>query len=150
MGNPFEPTGTTMTVTPTGGAGFVLNYVSLTPPAWDGGDPIDITLLANTLYKTKMAPTLKDIGSVSFSAEYDPGKVLNAPINQNGLIVITIPHWGTLSFYGYIKSLTPEELQVGNRATCSGELVVTNTIITGTGSARTVTESGPSWASASA
>lgn len=149
MGNPFEPSGTTMTVTPTNGEEFTLNYVTVTPPAWDGGEAIDITLLANTEFHTKMAPKLKDIGTVSFTAEYQPDKVVAAPINQNGIIVITIPNWGTLSFYGYIRSLTPDELQVGERASCSGEIIVTNTVISGSGSGRTVTESGPSWASGS-
>lgn len=142
----FEPAGSSMTITPVGGSSFTLNWITITPPAWDGGDPIDITNLSNVSYKTKMAPILIEIGSLSFSAELDPSKVASAPINREAVIVITIPNWGTWTLRGYLRSIKPDELKIGERATCSGEIEITNTSISGTGSARTVTEVGPSWA----
>lgn len=143
--NAFEPTGTTLSFTPTGGSAFTLHYVTVTPPAWEGEDAIDITNLSNASYKTKMPKTLIDIGDCSFTAEYEPNKVSTAPINSAGVITITIPNWGTWTLQGYLKSIKPDELKVGERAMCSGEFVVTNTVVSGTGSARTVTETGPSW-----
>lgn len=143
--NAFEPSGTTMTIT-TGNTTWSVFGVGITPPAWDGGDAIDITTLGNTEFRTKMAQTLKDIGECSFSCHYDPSVFASAPINQNGTITITIPNWGALTFYGYLRSLTPQELVVGDAAKMDGTIVVTNTSISGTGSSRTITEIGPTWA----
>ena len=36
--NAFEPSNTTMSITPTAGNAWTVNAVSITPPAWDGGD----------------------------------------------------------------------------------------------------------------
>lgn len=146
--NAFEPSGSSMTITPTGGSAFTLNWITLTPPGYEGGDPIEISNLSNVRYKTKMAPVLIDIGDVSFSAEYNPTKLATAPINQEGVIVITIPGWGSWTLRGYLKSIKADELKIGERATCTGEVTITNTGISGSGSARTVTEIGPSFASA--
>lgn len=123
---PFEPTNTTLTFAP-GGVTFALAYVTITPPAWDGGDPIDTVVLNTTLFKTKMAPTLIDVGNMSFTAEYNGATCANAPINQNGLIKVTIPGEGEWQVYGYLKSISPDEMKVGERAMCSGEFVITNT-----------------------
>ena len=46
--NAFEPSGTTMTITPEAGGSWTIYGVEITPPAWDGGDAIDITTLGNT------------------------------------------------------------------------------------------------------
>jgi hypothetical protein len=137
-----------MTVTPNGGSAFTLNWITLTPPGWDGGDPIDITNLSNVKYKTKMAPILIEIGDMSFSAELNPATIGSAPINQEGVIVITIPSWGTWTLHGHLKSIKSDELKMGERATCTGEICITNTGISGSGASRVVTEIGPSWASA--
>lgn len=144
--NAFEPAGSSMTITPAGGSAFTLNWITITPPAWDGGDPIDITNLSNVSFKTKMAPTLIEIGTLSFSAELNISKLASAPINKAATIVITIPNWGTWTLYGHLRSIKADELKIGERATCTGEVEITNTQISGTGSARTVTEMGPTWA----
>jgi hypothetical protein len=144
----FEPAGSSMTITPVGGSAYTLNWITITPPGWDGGDPIDITNLSNVRFKTKMAPTLIEIGAMSFTAELDLSTINSAPINQEAVIVLTIPGWGTWTLHGYLRSIKPDELKIGDRATCSGELEITNTAISGSGSSRTVTEVGPSWASA--
>ena len=123
---PFEPTNTTITFAP-GGVPFVLAFVTITPPAWDGGDPIDTVILNTNKFKTKMAPTLIDIGNMSFTAEYNGATCANAPINRNGLIKVTIPGEGEWQVYGYLKSITPDEMKAGDRAMCSGEFVITNT-----------------------
>ncbi len=138
---PFEPTGTTVVITPTGGSAFTMEYITITPPGWDGGEAIDTTTLGNVKYRTKMAPTLIDIGAMSFTAEMDPAKIHDAPINLPGVIVITIPDIGTWTLQGYLKSITGDQMQVGERATCSGEIVITNTGSDG------ATETGPSWSS---
>ncbi len=142
--NAFEPSGTTLSITADGSTWNIFG-IEITPPAWDGGDAIDITTLGNTEFKTKMAQTLKDIGECSFSSHYDPSIFASAPINKNGRVTINIPHWGTLSFYGYLKSLEPQALTVGDAAKMNGTIIVTNTLISGVGANRTITESGPSW-----
>jgi len=144
--NAFEPAGTTMTITPTTGTAWTVYGVEITPPAWDGGDPIDITTLGNTAYKTKMAQTLKEIGEVAFSCPYDPYVFATAPINVPSTVVVTIPNWGALTVKGHLRSLTPSALVIGDAAKMEGSIVVTNTTITGTGSSRVITEVGPSWA----
>ena len=143
--NAFEPSGTTMTITPEDGDSWEIYGVEITPPAWDGGDAIDITTLGNTEFRTKMAQTLKDIGECSFSCHYDPSVFATAPINKNGSIAITIPDWGTLTFMGYLRSLAPNALTVGDAAKMEGSIVVTNTDISGTGAGSVITEVGPSW-----
>lgn len=144
--NAFEPAGTTMTITPDDGNEWAVYGIEITPPAWDGGDPIDITTLSNTTVKTKMAQTLKDIGEMSFSCHYDPSIFAAAPINVHSTIEVTIPDWGTLTVHGYLRSLTPQALTVGDAAKMDGAIAVTNTVISGTGSSRTITETPPSWA----
>lgn len=124
---PFEPQGTTMTITPTGKSAFVLNWVELTPPNRDGGDPISTVTLGTQKHKTKMAPKLIDVGNVSFNAEWQPNLDDTAPINENGKIVITIPGEGQFEYRGYLKNINPDALKTGERAMTSGELVITNT-----------------------
>lgn len=124
---PFEPQGTTMTITPTGQPAFVLNWVEITPPNRDGGDPIGTVTLGTVKHKTKMAPKLIDVGNVSFNAEWQPGLDDTAPLNKNGVIVITIPGEGQFTYRGYLKNINPDALKTGERAMTSGELVVTNT-----------------------
>ena len=143
--NAFEPSGTILTITPESGTPWTVYGTEITPPAWDGGDAIDITTLGNTEFRTKMAQTLKDVGECSFTVHYDPSVFAAAPINKNGTVVITIPNWGSLTFKGYLRSLTPQALVVGDAARMDGTIVVTNTTISGVGASRVITETAPTW-----
>lgn len=132
----IEPVGTTLTV---GSVTFC--YVSIAGLGLDGGDAIDDTCLSNTTYKTKIAQTLIDVPNVSFTADYDPENFasIRDEINVNQALVLSFPSpLGDLTFYGYLKSLTPNESGVGDRWTATGEIVVTNN--------NAGTETGPSYA----
>ncbi len=128
---PFEPTGTTLTFTPDSGSTFEFNYIEITPPSVDGGEPIDTTLLSTTDYKTKMAPKLKDMSNIPFKAEYQPKLQLEVPYGVGGELSIVIPEEGTFKVRAYLKGLQPDPLRVNERATMSGEFVVTNTAADG-------------------
>lgn len=125
--NPFEPTGVTLTFTLDTNETFEFYYIDLTPPSIEGGDPINTTLLSTTNFHTKMPPELKDIDNIQFTAEYQPDVVLTAPYNRPGDIEIYFPGQGTMFFRGYLKNFKADALKPGERATGSGEFVVTNT-----------------------
>lgn len=129
--NPFEPTGTTLSFSPDAGEEFVFNYIEITPPSVDGGDPIDTSLLSTTEFRTKMAPQLKDMSNIQFTAEYQPQLVLDVPYGVGGTLTIMIPGEGSLTVRAYLKNLQPQSLRVNERATMSGEFVVTNTAADG-------------------
>lgn len=139
---PFEPTGTSIEFTPDGGIMWRLNYVDVTPPALDGGEPVDTVVLSTNRWRTKISPNLIDLGNISFTAEYQPEAVMTAPLNDEGVIRIIIPGEGVLTVRGYLRAITPDSMRVGERATCSGEFVITNTGADG------FTEIPPSWTDA--
>ena len=125
--NPFEPKGTRVVHRSAVPADFELSNVSITPPSSSIGDAIDTTTLANSTHKTKMAPNLIESGELSFTAEYDPELVANAPYGVWGTIYIYIPDQGLGTFKGHLENIEPNELTVGERAMCSGKYVITNT-----------------------
>lgn len=137
---PFEPVGTTMTI-----GSFALNWITITPPAVNGGDPIDTVTLGNTAWKTKIPQTLKDCDAMQFTAEMEHGANFMtgamAVLNKVETITITVSGGVSWTFKGFLRSINPDEFQVGERATCSGEVVVTNSTWTSAGTVDT--ESAP-------
>jgi len=107
---------------------MVMCNVSLGSLGFDGGDPIDNTCLTNTDFITKQPQALIEIPDFSFTCDYHPNHMaaVQTEINLNQSITLTFPALGFYTFWGYLKSYTPNEASRGEawRASCS--VVVTN------------------------
>lgn len=83
---------------------------TVTPPAVDGGDPIDITTMFNTEWRTAAPRTLKSLMPFDVVAAYDPrfyNEAINTLINEEGSITVHHPDGSKEDFYGYLRSFTP-------------------------------------------
>ncbi len=129
----IEGTGTTLTITPTGGSGFTLDWTEITIAPLQGGDKIDTSSLGNTRYMTGMAKTLIETGDISFTGELSAAAYSSAitALNKLGTATIVVGNsGGTFVFKGYLKDMTPGAITVGDKITMSGSFAVTNTTVT--------------------
>jgi hypothetical protein len=103
--------------------------VEVQPPGLDGGDAINITTMHNTTWRTMAARQLKTLTECSINVAYDPNvynNILDHLINQEGAITVHFPDGSKLSFFGYLKSFTPQGNQEGNMPTAAISIVPTN------------------------
>lgn len=120
---------------------------AITPPAWDGGEPIDTTTMRNKTWRTKHARHLISMGNMTIQCAYDPN-VLNSiqtMLNVGTTITIFFPpsHEGTtvgdtLAFFGYLQKFEQEALK-------EGELPLANVTIAVTNQDSTSAEQSPVW-----
>ena len=98
------------------------------PPAVDGGDAIDITTMHNTLWRTKNARTLVNLGDVQSTVAYDPVCYTSvvALVNVHTTITVTFPDGSTLAFFGYLRSFTPNAHAEGAQPEATVVIVPTN------------------------
>lgn len=100
-------------------------------PGVEGGDPIDITTMLNSVWATAIAQSLKTLTPFTLTAAYDPDiysddQVL-ALINVNQAITVHFPDFSTLAFYGYLQNFEPAELTRGEFPEITLTIVPTNT-----------------------
>ena len=84
----------------------------VTPPAVEGGDPVEQTTMFNSTWRTALPPDLKSLESVTATVAYDP-EVYNqiiAIINANTTITVTWPDGSTLAFFGWLRRFEPAAL----------------------------------------
>lgn len=98
------------------------------PPGIDGGDAIDTTTMHNDTWRTMRARALKTLTTASCKVAYDPAvfSEISELINQEGAITIHLPDLSTISFFGYLKSFQPAELQEGTQPEATVEIICTN------------------------
>ena len=102
--------------------------ISVTPPAIEGGDPIDQTTMHNTTWRTQAPRSLASLEELSLTVAYDErcyDQIL-AILNENGAITVHFPDGATLAFYGYLKRFEPQENQEGERPTANITITPTN------------------------
>jgi len=117
-------------------------YISISGIGFVDTGKIDVTCLSNTEFKTFQPAKLKEIADISFTAfakinEYD---AIEAEIQQNQSMTITVASVGAITFYGYLGSFEIGEAGVGEALTATGNIIVTN--LNG------ATETGPSYSAA--
>ena len=122
----------------TSGASAVLGVMEekeVTPPGIDGGDGIDISTMRNTTWKTKWNQSLKELMNASFTAAYDAGEIseVSDMINVNQQITVNFSDESSITFYGFLKSFTPNACTPGEQPTAECEIVPT--VYTGSGEA---------------
>jgi len=96
--------GTTFDLTNT-----ALCAVTIDLPEVSVGDQIDTTCLANTAYKTGIAPVLKTVGQITVTGNLKLASEatiadLDAEVGVNQAAVITYGDADTSTYYGYVKS----------------------------------------------
>ncbi len=85
-----------------------------TPPAMEGGDPIDLTTFFNSAWRTSVPRNLKSLEPITVVGLYDPVMYETGDengvydiINVNKVITVTFSDTSTIAFWGYVRSFTP-------------------------------------------
>lgn len=101
---------------------------SVTPPAFDGGDPVDATTQHNTTYRTKSPGSLIEVQDVSADVLYDPlvYPSVVAIINRATTVTVHFPDGSSLCFYGYLRSFKPNAAKEKEKPMATVTIVVTN------------------------
>ena len=106
--------------------GVSFEVESITPPGWDR-PIIDMTLLANTVAKTKKAGKLKDWSTFSVKCQLSPTKAFNSTFASNESIVITFPDsLGALTVWGFVSSNKPGEMAADGKGSLDLTIAVSN------------------------
>ncbi len=110
--------GTIATLFPTG----------ITPPTFEGGGEIDTTTLKNQSVRTRQPKIVKDLGECSFSAQYDPAAIatLYGVIQTNQSIIITFADTSTITFWGFVDSVSVGEITEGEAPTLDVTIIASN------------------------
>jgi hypothetical protein len=101
---------------------------SVTPPAMEGGDPVNTTTMHNSAWFTKAPRALTDLEPMTLTAAYDPDAYnqILAIINERTTVTVKFKDGSTLAFYGYLQRFEPGELVEGTQPECTITLVPTN------------------------
>lgn len=134
----IEPVGITLTI-----GSLSPCYVSIGSLGFADQGEIDNTCLSNTEYMTSQPPALKKVSDLPFTAfltgdEWDD---VDAEVQVNQQMVLTIPSVGTLTFYGWLASYEVAEAGVAASLQATGVIHVSN--LNGSGA-----ETGPVFAAA--
>lgn len=117
----------------------------VTPPSYDIGEKIDTTTMFNSAYMTAALQTLIENGEAQIVASYDPAvfdqmvSVVASQGAEGNAWTITLPDGTTGSFWGGIRSITPQNNVKGTQPTANIVFIVTNWDSTNK------QEAGPAW-----
>jgi len=102
--------------------------IAVTPPGIDNGDEIDTTTMWNDTCRTKIGRCFDDWTPASMRVAYDPEfySIYNNLLSQNQAITISFPNGDNLTFWGYMKSFIPSEMEDGVFPEADVEIVVSN------------------------
>ena len=114
----------------------------VTPPGVDGGEKIDVTTMRNTSWRTFAPRNLKTLMEAPINVAWDPGLYdeMNAMINDNQEITITLPDTATIVFWGFVKSFTPSAHVEGAQPMAAVSIEPTNRNAAGAETAPVITE----------
>jgi len=111
-----------------GVSGVVLYEKSVQPPGIEMGGANDTTTMRNTAWRTKQPKALKTLTDSGFKAAYDPAvydDILDL-IGVNQLIEVEFSNGHTISFWGWLDSFLPDEIQEGLQPVASCKIVCSN------------------------
>lgn len=116
----------------------------ITPPGYEGGEPIDTTTMDNETYMSKYPKSLIDITNSTLTVTYDPAfySIAEDMVNVPTFITFEFPDDATVTDYGWVQSFKPNEHSIGEQPTAAVVLAFGNEIF----DPDTFTEYGPSYA----
>ena len=95
----------------------------------DGGDPISITTMHNTLWRTMSARQLITLTAITSTVGYDPNvhnNIVDNLLNQEGSITINFPDASTLDFFGFLQTFERSDLAEGESPEATVTIQPTN------------------------
>ncbi len=103
--------------------------LEVTPPAIDGGDPIDLSCMRSGAWAPMYARRRKRAGPMTILVSWNPevyfhnfavGVLENRiRINVNQLMILYFPNGATLTFWGFITKFEPQAMKEGERPTAN-------------------------------
>ena len=105
-----------------------MKELEVSPPGVDGGEKIDVTTMRNTTWRTFAPRNLKTLLEAPVVVAWSPDLYdeMNAMINDNQLITMTLPDTATIAFWGFVKSFTPNAMVEGTQPTANISIEPTN------------------------
>lgn len=102
--------------------------VEVTPPGFDGGDPVDTTHMHRTKYRGKAPRTLIDMTDAGITCFYDPAVItqIRNLLNRETTITIHFPDGSTWAAYGFLRVFTPDPNVEGEAPTATVAVTMTN------------------------
>lgn len=108
--------------------GLAIWETTLTPPGIDGGDPINITTMHNTVWRTFVPKRLKTLTAMSITGGYDPlmYEQFLDQVNHNQSMTFQFSDGSDLDFFGIAQTFTPQELSEGEVPLADMDITPTN------------------------
>jgi hypothetical protein len=100
----------------------------VTPPGFEGGEPVNITTQYNVKWETMAARALRTMTQGTFNAGYDPAVIdqIDDLINNEGSITVHFPGRLVLELLRVPQDVHPGDPAAGHHATRACQFVVTN------------------------
>jgi hypothetical protein len=101
----------------------------ITPPGFDGGEPVDNTTMHNSTWRTSAPRGLITATQAAVRAAYDPRILpqIEALVNVETTWTILFPDTSTWSFFGWLQSFSPGEMVEGTQPEADIVIAIGNT-----------------------
>lgn len=103
--------------------------VTVKLPGFDGGEPINIVTMHNSLWVTKAGRALIEITDITGTCAYDPAvydQIKTNLMNRNGSVTCHLPDGTTIAMWAYLRLFDPVENADGTFPTANFTIVLTN------------------------
>lgn len=101
---------------------------TVTPPGFDGGDPINTTTMHNDDLRTFSPRALSTMTGSKMTVAYDPAAYpqIQAIINVATTVTVAFPNGTKLSFYGFLQTFETGDMAEGAQPEATCVIGVTN------------------------
>lgn len=103
--------------------------MAVTPPGFDGKEPVDTTTMHNTVWDTMAPRKLVKMTNIKGKCAYDP-KVWSDILSCLNIEDTITKRWSdgsTIAAFGFLNKFDPDEESEDKMPTASFEIVITNT-----------------------
>lgn len=103
--------------------------ISVQAPGFDGGEPINITTMLNTRWRTFVPKALITMTPFNMTVAYDPRlyvSIINSLLNKVGSVTVHFSNGDTLDFFGALTKFEPQEVKEGEMPQARITVVPTN------------------------
>lgn len=99
----------------------------ITPPGIDNGEPVETTVMANSVWETQAPRQLNKMDDISYKAAYASSVYsdLVSACGKNNILTVHFRDGSTLAVWGYLRSFKPDPIKKGEQSTAMVTIVLT-------------------------